>query len=142
MNKVFSVTDSDGASNPVVLVHGPAKATTAYSQGPIGHLAFESTQSIGVHPLTRSDWVQVLYRSNHQGVVQFKAERVFTSEILALAFASQHALSVQAKPVLKISNGTTSLFFSGAISECKAEPVGIAVIVSYGFTYGKVATSI
>lgn len=141
-NLVYSVTDSNGSSNAVVLVHGPASASSSYAQGPIDELTFNALQALRVVPVTRATNAKVFHRSNHNGSLVLRAERQFSTHIEAVAFAAQHMLSVQGKPILKITDGTTTLYFKGGVAACNATPVGVAVKLEYQYTYGEVTTSL
>ena len=136
---IIKLTDSAGTS-PVTLVHGIGQASDVYAQGPIGSgPVFGSTQQVQVTPLTRSDFAQVLPRSNHQGSYSFGALRSFSTLAAARIFGATHVLDTQALTRLVIQDtGANDIKLHGALSRCDATVKGVAVMISYEFTYGKV----
>jgi len=141
---IIKLTDSAGGSAKT-LVHGIGRASATYAQGPMNQLSFGSTQQVQVTPLTRSQFALVLPRSNHQASFPFGALLEFPTMAAARVFAASHVLDTQALTRLAIIDvaGTTTytITLHGALSRCDAQAKGVAVVINYEFTYGKIETS-
>ncbi len=134
---VIKLTDSSGGSD-VTLVHGSGRASATYAQGPANaNLEFSGTQQVQITPLTRSDYAQVLPRSNHQGVLPFAALRTFSTTAAAVLWAADHVLDCQGLTRLQIVD-TNTVKLHGALSRCSPKVIGVSVITSYVFTFGQV----
>lgn len=133
----FTLTDSSGGSQ-LALVHGAGAASDSYAQGPIGERAYDAQQKVDVWPQTRSDYVLVLPRKNHQAAAPFSALRQFASDAAAEAWAVQHPLAVCGLTRLVYVNGALTLKLHGAITTCKCLVRNVAVQIDYVFTYGRV----
>lgn len=133
----FTLTDSSGGS-PLILVHGPARATDVYAQGPIGESSYDAQQQVDVWPQTRADYVLVIPRKNHQASKPFGALRQFTSAGAAESFAAQHPLAVQGLTRLVFVNGALTLKLHGGMTTCRCTVNNVAVKIEYAFTYGRV----
>lgn len=135
---IIKLTDSAGGSVQT-LVHGIGQATDTYAQGPTGSgLTFDSLQEVQVTPLTRSEFAQVLPRSNHRATLPFGAMRCFTNAAAARSFAAGHVLNTQGLTRLKITDGAETITLHGALNTCRPVAVGVTVLINYEFTYGKV----
>lgn len=133
----FTLTDSSGGSS-LVLVHGPARATDVYAQGPLGGSSYDAQQQVDVWPQTRSDYVLVIPRKNHQASKPFGALRQFATAAAAESWAAQHPLAVQGLTRLVFVNGATTLKLHGGITTCRCLVSNVSVRIEYAFTYGRV----
>lgn len=133
-----TLTDS-AAGSPLVLIHGPAKASASYAQGNIGEsLAFASAQAVSVRPLIRADFPLVAPRGNHAGTLAFAAVREFSTVEAAALWAAAHTVAVCGLVRLRLNwGGPSTVVLWGGMASCQPACRGVAVTTSYVWQFGK-----
>lgn len=136
------IVDSSTPATYDTLVHGPASASGAYAQGPVGRgVVYSPGISIQEAPALRAAYTRVYNRRNHKATISFGALRSFSSSAAAHAWAAAHTLGVRKDDELWLIDGATTIKLSGVLSGFSPTVQGVSVTVDYTFTYGNVAVT-
>lgn len=139
----MTITLTNAASSAdIVLVHGPARPSDTYAQGPLGDgEEFNAAQSTAVSRPVRAAAAVVRARGCNTGSYPFSALREFSTYAAARLWAAAHAKAVclQALTKLEIADGSSTQSLVGAMASCSCRVRGVSVVCSYVFEYGEVS---
>lgn len=136
---VITLKDSTSVKTAVVLVHGAGRASDTYAQGPIGEEVFETAAMVQSVSIIRAAASRVRSRGNRASTYPFGALRVFASATAARAWAAAHAASLDGYDRLEIADGGSPITLHGVLSPIRCAVRGVAVEISYTFTFGAVS---